>query len=93
MNFDDFLIKSFAANPDKLEEFLNRQVVIRDLFKAKGEEVSWVLDLSHILFIIKNFKTGAHFKINKQTMMDAVDFTHKYEELNYETKQFKDFLK
>lgn len=93
MDFDDFLIKSFAANPDKIDGFLERQISIRDLFKEKGQEISWLLDLSHVLFIIKNFKTGAHFKLKKASLVEALDFCELNIELDFEKKQFQDFLK
>jgi hypothetical protein len=93
MDFDDFLIKSFAKGNESLDDFLDRQVVVRDIFKKRGEEVSWILDLSHLLFMIKNFKTGAHFKIKKEALLRATDFSKNYEELEFETKQFTDFLK
>lgn len=93
MDFDDFLIKSFAANPDKIEGFLERQVVLRDIFKEKKQEISWLLDLSHVLFIIKNFKTGAHFNLKKDSLIQALKFCKDHEELDIEKKQFQDFLK
>lgn len=92
--FDEFLIKSFSLDPEKIESFLNRQAAVRDLFKGKGEEISWILDLTYVLFLLKNFKIeDTKFKLKKNMLEKAQEYCLKFEELKTETELLNTFLK
>lgn len=91
--FNKFLLKAILENNESFEQFIKRQIALRELFKKRGEDISWLLDLSHILHIIKNQKHGKHFKINKKLLEDALVFCKDKEELKMEHDQIVEFLR
>lgn len=91
--FNDFLIKTFNLDPEKIEKFLDRQCLIRDAFKEKGVEISWVLDLTHMLFLIKNYTLDEKFTLKRDLLLQALEFTKLHEDLQFETELLNFYLK
>lgn len=72
MQLDDILIAFLTQGGEAGEKFLERQLRIYKDFEKRGVNISWLLDLSHILFLAENFNVGAKFQINKKTLLDIL---------------------
>jgi hypothetical protein len=92
-NFNDFLVETFHLDPEKIERFLNRQCSLRDAFKEKGVEIAWLLDLTHILFLIKNYTLKEKFTLKRDLLKSALEFAKNHEELQFEKELLEIYLK
>lgn len=90
---DDFFLETLNCPEKEFEQFLDRQIVLRDAFKKEGREISRFLDCIYMLYILKNKKTGKHFILKRSQLETCLKFASSYEILDFEKNTLKEFLK